>query len=64
MLWICLSRHPELRGTFIVGDSWNAESTRVLEAVHIEIQNVIMDKIKRNKLSVKICCMISKVCAY
>jgi len=35
-----------------------------LEAVHIEIQTVIMETMKQSSKCVKRCCKISEVCAY
>jgi len=36
---VCLSPHPDLQVTLITGKIWNADSTCVLEAVYIEIQD-------------------------
>ena len=41
---VCLSPHPKLQVTFIAGDTCNSESTCLLEAVHIEIQDCYYGK--------------------
>ena len=49
---VCLWPHTELQGTFIAGDTRNAESTCVLEDVHIEIQDTFIIRIKHDILNV------------
>ena len=49
--WVCLWPDTELQVTFITGDTWNAESTRVLEDVHIEIQDTFIIRIKYDILN-------------
>ena len=48
---VCLWPDTELQVTFITGDTWNAESTRVLEDVHIEIQDTFIIRIKYDILN-------------
>ena len=49
---VCLWPHTELQVTFIAADTRNAESTCVLEDVHIEIQDTFIIKIKNDILNV------------
>jgi hypothetical protein len=47
-----VSPNPEMGVTFISGDNWNAESTCILEAVHIDIQTAIIERLKHEFLLV------------